>query len=150
VTHGHSAKEDDAQADDAEVDRPQDVVAEAFDGGQEGGRDAEAEDDREVARRQEGSGDAQAEGNVAQVHSAQADDRSPEADDPEVHVAQADHRQANHGGPQAEEADHRSEVLDQAHHREAQVAPRARSSTEGGHVGPPPRILGLRVTEGAA
>jgi hypothetical protein len=123
VTHGHSAKEDDAQADDAEVDRPQDVVAEAFDGGQEGGRDAEAEDECEVARCQEGSDDTQAEGNVAQVHSAQADLRCPEAEHgPEVHVAQADHRQANHGGPQAEEADHRSEVLDQAHHREAQVA----------------------------
>jgi hypothetical protein len=124
VTHGHSAKEDDAQADDAEVDRPQDVVAEAFDGGQEGGRDAEAEDGREVARRQEGSDDAEAEGNVAQVHSAQADHRGPEANDPEVHVAQADHRQADHGGPQAEEADHRSEVLDQARHREAHVVSR--------------------------
>jgi hypothetical protein len=142
VTHGHSAKEDDAQADDSEVDRSQDVVAEAFDGGQEGGHDAEAEDDREVPSRKEGSGDSEAEGNVAQVHSAQADDRGPEAEhDPEVHVAQADRRHAHHGGPQAEEADHRSEFLDQANHRKAQVVSRSISSPEGGHVGPPPHFL---------
>jgi hypothetical protein len=134
VTHGHSAEE---EVDRTEEDhREEDHRAEADDRGTESRGDAEAEVCGKVARRQEGGGDAKAEGYLAEADDRQEDDRAQEVDG----AAQEDDR-----GSAAQETGHGTEVHQaddrQEDEREEEVAFRVRWLRGGGLDAPLPLVV---------